>query len=129
MSCKAKLDISVCEGATIRKPFIWQMGDPLTGVNLTNYVIRMQVRSDIPSPDVIFDFSTLSGEITIGDQTTDPGLFILNLEPEVTQGLCKGRKEARVFSYDLLLIDGTVFRPLLYGKFILEPAVTRNWED
>jgi len=128
MSCKAKLNLTVCEGMSFRKTFIWKVGDPLVEVDLTDYSIRMHVRTSIPAVNIILDLSSeADAGIVIADQEEDTGMFSLELSPEMTRGLCPGGK-TRELVYDLVMTDddGTV-RPLLYGKFTIEPAVTRQW--
>ena len=85
--------------------------------DLTGYTARMQIRTEIDSPDVVISLTTQNGRITLGGEAGTITLVILAADTAniTSDGV-----------YDIEIIDGQnrVFR-VLKGKIRLEPEVTR----
>ena len=128
MACvRAKIDLIACEGATFDKNFVWKSGDPAESVDITDYtgVCHIRDKIDDEEPDFILEDGV---GVVVKNQSTDPGGYKMYMAPDDTEGACIGNKR-RSLVYDLRLTapDGTV-RMQQFGKFTIEPAVTRPWE-
>lgn len=128
MACtRAEIDLTACEGATFSKTFVWKTGSPAEAVDLTGYTGECHIRDKITDdvPDFILENAV---GVIILDQTETPGGYQMYIAAEDTQGECPGNKRRKMV-YDLALTDASgVVRMQQYGKFNLEPAVTRPWE-
>ena len=123
VSARAKIDLTIYEGATLARTFQWKTGTPVVAVNLTGYTAIMQVRADIADEVPLFDLDTVGGGVTIDTPQTD-GKYSIFIEASDTEGICPDH-ELVVGVYDLFLINGTVKMLHQYGKVRIYPAVTR----
>jgi hypothetical protein len=130
MACsKAKLDLCVSEGASFERTFIWRVGDPPEGVDLTDFLGEVHVRGQVANKSIEILFSIENGRFIIADQTENIGQFTLKLEPEATQNLCKNGQDL-VLKYDLYFKDADDnVRILIYGNFTIEATITRAWQN
>lgn len=76
--CDSTINLKIKQGATFRKRVTWKAGPEGTPVvvNLTGYTARMQIRSDIASPDVLVELTTENGGIVLGGVNGTIDLFI-----------------------------------------------------
>jgi len=116
----AKLNITLEQGATWRHSFALKGGsaanDP--ALNLAGYVARMQLRTDIPAPDVLLDMSTTNGRITVDALA---GRLDLLLSAADTAALDFDRA---VYDLEIESAGGEVTR-VLAGTVTLSKQVTR----
>ena len=108
--------ITAEQGATFTRTIVWNDadGDP---VDLTGYVVRMQVREDYFSSVASLTLTTENGRITFGDAT---GSIVLNVSATDMALL-----QANSYVYDLELEIGGVVTRLIQGTFTINAEVTR----
>ena len=88
-----------------------------TPVDLTGYSAKMQLRTSKSSPTVVFELSTVIGNIVLGGALGTIELTITETELAAIEE-CSG-------SYDLLLTDaGGIICALLEGMWTLEKGTT-----
>lgn len=63
-SLPVKRKLTIIQGATFRAAWIWKPGG--VPMDFTGCKGRMQVRSDIDSPDVLLELTTENGGMTLG---------------------------------------------------------------
>lgn len=114
----AKYKIKIDQGATLRLVFTWKTGATQIPVDLTGYTGRMQIRSDISSPDIIKDLTTENGGITLGGVDGKIMLYISALDTATFDF------ESAVYDIELIAANGDVIR-ILEGEVTLSPEVTR----
>lgn len=114
----AQLDLTIYQGATFRKSFTWQTGDPLTAVDLTGCTMRMQIRERRDATEVIVELTSENGGITITPLT---GQFALYLSATATAALAVTKA---VYDLEIVFANGDVVR-FLQGKVTVSPEVTR----
>lgn len=116
-----KLNLIIYQGATFRQSFRWttQTGSTTTAVDLTNCIVRMQVRKTIKETVKLVDASTTNGKITLID--ADDGQFEIELTDEETALL---DFNTGVYDLEIEFPSGDVVR-LLYGNVALSKEVTR----
>jgi hypothetical protein len=118
MSATVKYPITIQQGASWGRTFIWQVsvGAPK---DLTGWSAVMQVREAYGSP-VLLTLSTDNGGITLGGITGSVTLLITAAQ---TQGITKAKGV-----FDLKMIPptgpGTLDRRLIEGTVTLSKAVT-----
>lgn len=117
MSKPAKLKLTIYQGATFRKRLRWSTsgGAP---IDLTGCTARMQVRSDVESPDVLLELTTENSGITLGGTA---GTIDLLVSDEDTTAIAW---ESGVWDLEIVHPDGTVTR-LAEGSVSVSPEVTR----
>ena len=82
MSTAPKYDLLIEQGSTFERTFVWSTVNtansrlPPTPVNLTGYTARMQIRSTILSPTVLFEATTENGKIVITAATGQVKLIV-----------------------------------------------------
>lgn len=114
----AKLKLVIEQGATFRKTLTWSAGTPAVLVDLTGCTARMQIRSEIASPDILVDMTTENGGITLGGVA---GTIVMYISPVDTAAL-----SWTTGAYDLeIIFSSTDVRRLLYGPVTVSPEVTR----
>lgn len=74
MPLPAKRKLRIIQGATFRASWTWVSGG--VPVDFTGCTARMQVRSDVDSPDVLLELTTENGGIALG---AEPGRIELML--------------------------------------------------
>jgi hypothetical protein len=114
-----KLDLTIEQGATFRHQLQVKQGDG-TGApaaDLTGYTARMQIRTEVGSPNILISLTTENGRITITPLT---GLIDLQISATDTAALA-----FEVAAYDLELVSAGVVTRLVQGKVKLSPEVTR----
>ena len=114
-----KVPLKIDQGATFRKSVTWKTGTPATPVDLTGCTARMHVRSDIKSPTVLLDLTTVNGGITLGGAA---GTVELMLTDEQTAAITW---TTAVYDLEIEFATGDV-RRLLYGSVSVSPEVTRE---
>lgn len=117
-----KLNLKIEQGATYKKLLQWKAGEPSVPVDITNYQIRMQIRSELTATTTLLDLNTTNNRIVIIGAPL--GQFELRLTATETAALTF---ENGV--YDLEMVapdapDNTVTR-LLAGSVSVSPEVTR----
>lgn len=114
-------DITVYQGATFVRRFVWKTGEPPVPVDLTGYTIRMQIRLHKQSSKVLanLDNDTLGG-ITISDALN--GQFDVRIEASKTDEFLKIAQA--VYDIEMESLNGTVTR-LLEGQVSVSVQVTR----
>lgn len=90
---------------------------------LNGYSAHMQVREDPESTVVLLEFSSITGGIVIGQDSTDSqGQLSLFKAANAISAL-----EASSYSYDLFLISASGRRkPIIAGKFKIIASVTKD---
>jgi hypothetical protein len=127
------------QGAKFSQSLLWKDADGAT-IDLTGYTARMEIRSEIPSSDILLTLETNpkpgggagNGRITLGLVEDTPGgtdLYNILLEIDATDtASLVTNNEKQVWRYDLELLpaddEDEVVR-LLQGKFVVFPEVTR----
>lgn len=112
------------QGATFTQEFLWQNGTPgcpptnLTPVDLTDYSAIMQIRATINSPVVLYEASTLIGNIVLGGVL---GTITLTITATETAAFDWTRG---VYNLNLESSGGIVTR-LVQGAVAVSPEVTR----
>ena len=119
----ARENITLYQGASWRPRVIWTDSNGDT-TNITNYTIRMHIRSEITSDDTLLTASTDNGLITIN--TNQTGTFDINIPASMTAAL-----NFRTAYYDIeavsgagSVVSGIVYR-LMMGRVTLSKEVTR----
>jgi hypothetical protein len=108
-------------GSTFRDRFSWNWdnGNP---VDLTDAIIRMEVRPNLNSCEIIFSLSTENGKIVVDPE--NPNTFDIVLSHQET-----GAVDYRLYKggvYDLEIeINGSIYI-LLVGKMKFKKQVTRG---
>ncbi len=117
----AKLDLIIEQGATFRHTLFVKAGKGADAppADLTDCTARMQIRSDIDSPDVEIELTTENDRITI---TPLEGRIDLLISDEDTAALSF---EVGVHDIELEYPNGDVKRAV-QGKVVLSREVTRD---
>lgn len=113
-----KVPLKIDQGATFRKSVTWKAGTPVTPVDLTGCIARMHVRSEVKSPIVLLDLTTVNGGITLGGAA---GTVEIYLSDEQTTAITW---TTGVYDLEVEFSNGEV-RRLLYGSVTVSPEVTR----
>lgn len=111
-----KQNLTIEQGATFDKSYLWKAGKPLVPVDMTGYTGRMQIRTVVDSVTVLHELSTMNGEITLGSN----GIVRMTIPAAIT--------EAFSFTsavYDLEIIFGSTVIRLMQGTVKLSLNVTR----
>lgn len=113
----AKLDIYIEQGATFTLGLVWKdaNSDP---IDLTGYVARMQLRSNISSEEVEMEITSTDGEITLGGAAGTISIWA----PPAKTSLITSKKG--VYDLELEAPNGDVFR-VIQGSAQISPEVTR----
>jgi len=114
----AALDLPNIEmGATYRHTLFWT-NQAKVPIDLTNATARMQIRSDVASPDILWQLTTEDGGILIVPSEGRISLFIsaINTALLTTSG--------GVYDLEVVFSDGSVER-LVEGSVAFSPEVTR----
>ena len=114
----AVIDLVIYQGATFRKSFIWQTGDPPAAVNLTGATARMQIRRKASSPTADITLNTENGGIEITSPLT--GEFLINITPEMSTPVT-----ITAGVYDLEIVQGAYVTRILMGAITISPEVTK----
>lgn len=122
-SARAKVDLTIYEGATFNQTFQWKTGDPAVPVDLTGHTADMHIRADIADEEALFDLDTENGGVVIETPNAD-GKYTVHIDAEDTEGLCPDH-EIITAVYDLFLISGGERMLQQYGKVKIYPSVTR----
>lgn len=113
----AEYNFKINQGASVLKPFVWKDKNGVP-VDLTGYLVRMQVRQSASSDEILFEATTANGRFVLGP---DPGMFTLTLTAEQTSLI-----EWRRGKYDIELVSSSGFvTRLLYGVIEVSREVTR----
>ncbi len=114
-------DLAVEQGSTYTRVFTWTTGgtgcNPGTPVDLTGYGAKMQIRSNVSSPTVLFEASTANGNIVLGGTLGTITLTIPALDSAAWTFVTG--------VYDLELTMGVDATRLLQGKVAVSREVTR----
>lgn len=113
-----RLSLTILQGETFSRPLVWKAGAPAVPVDLTGCTARMQVRSQVDSPDVLLELTTANGRIEIDALA---GTLTLKLSAAETAALTW-----RNAVYDLEVVHpGGQVRRLAEGQVKVKPEVTR----
>jgi len=114
-----RLQLVILQGETYSALHVWKAGTPALPVDLTGCSARMQVRSELPSPEVLLELTTDNGRIELGGTN---GEITLKLSAAETAALTWERGK-----YDLEIVhsDASV-RRLLEGSIKVKREVTRD---
>ena len=113
-----KYDFTIEQGATTTKPFVWKSSDGQP-VDLTGYSVRMQVRRNVSSPDVLLEASTENGRFQLDAES---GKFTLVLSATITSAITW---QTGVYDIELTDSDSVVTR-LIQGQIDVSKEVTRG---
>mgnify|MGYP000154895688 CR=1 FL=1 len=111
-----KVKLVIDQGSTFRKHLVWKAGT--VPVNLTGCTARMQIRSEVGSPDILASLTTENGGITLGGTA---GTIDLYLSPTATTLFTW---EDGVYDMEFVLGNGDVVRKIV-GTVKVSPEVTR----
>lgn len=114
-----KVKLTIDQGATFRKRFVWKSGSPATPVDLTGYKARMQIRAEVESPEALLTLTTENGGITLGGVTGEIDLYVSAV---VTTGF---DWTDGVYDIELVTPNGDVIRRIA-GTVVVTPEVTRD---
>jgi len=115
----AQLNLTIEQGATYRRKLSVSSGTPAAPLNLTGYTIRMQVRPNVRSADVLIALNNSNGRITVNAAA---GEFTLALSAAETAALSFNDG---VYDIELQSPSGDVIR-LAQGLVKVSPEVTRD---
>ena len=116
-------NVGIEQGATLVRQFVWQTGTPgcpptnLVPVDLTGYSALLQIRSSVSSAVVLYEASTVLGNIVLGGST---GTITLTISAADTAAFSWTRG---VYNLNMSL-NGVVTR-LVQGAVAVSPEVTR----
>jgi hypothetical protein len=115
-------DYTIEQGATFTDTITWSISG--SGVNLTGYDVRMQVRQTYADLDsvIILSASIDESNIVLANQATYPGQFTITIPASVTELL--EWEGAAKYDIEVESANGTVTR-LLQGQIRLSREVTR----
>ena len=134
MGCVAcEVPITIYEGGTFDRKYVWKTGDPAVAVDLTGYRARMALKRKLSDPDPLITIDSTS-EVWEPDHQT--AIFFgaengewhyrIYIRDDDTLGLCSGLKDIDGV-YDLFLENPygeTVLRQ--YGTANIKAAVRRT---
>ena len=123
-SARARVDLTIYEGATFNQTFQWKTGDPAVPVDLTGFSARMHIRESIESETALLELDSDGGGVVIDDPPAD-GKYSVHLAATETAGLCRDHERINAV-YDILLILDDVVLLQQYGKAKIYPSVTRD---
>lgn len=115
-----RLPITILQGETLRRTMVWKAGAPAVPVDLTGCTARMQVRSEVGSPDVLLELTTANGHIEIEPLDGEITLLLSAAETAAITSWQRG-----VYDLEVVHSDGSV-RRLLEGSVKVKPEVTRT---
>ncbi len=117
----AKLDLLIEQGATFRHTLFVKagIGADAPAADLTGCKVRMQIRSDVDSPDVLIELTTENDRIAT---TPLDGRIDLRIDDEDTSAL---DFDAGVHDIEIEWSNGDVDR-IVQGKVGLSREVTRD---
>ena len=118
MTTPAKLKFTIYQGATFRKRLKWTAPSG-TPVDLTGCTARMQVRSEVASPDALLELTTVNGGIVLGGAL---GTIDLYVSDEDTGAIAW---DGGVWDLEIVHPGGEVTR-LAQGSVSVSPEVTRG---
>ena len=118
MTKPAKLKFTIYQGATFRKRLTWTAPSG-TPVDLTGCTARMQVRSEVESPDALLELTTVNGGIVLGGAL---GTIDLYVSDEDTGAITW---DGGVWDLEIVHPGGEVTR-LAQGSVSVSPEVTRD---
>lgn len=114
-----KVRLSIVQGEDFHKRFTWQAGTPAAPVDLTGCSARMQVRSQVDSPNVLLALHTDDGSLTLGGAA---GTVDMDLGNAATAAITW---PAAVYDLEIVFPSGQV-RRLLKGQVAVDREVTRG---
>jgi hypothetical protein len=112
-----KRSMPIIQGADLNLTFTWRSAG--TPVNLTGATARLQVRSDIDSPDVLLELTTENGGIQLGGAAGTVRRY-MNATGTAALTWTEG-----VYDMEIIFADGSV-RRLLAGNASVSREVTRS---
>lgn len=115
----ATIDLTIYQGTSYVKEFIWMAGDPQEPVDLTGCTARMQARTSFRSEEVYLDLTTENGGIELG---LVPGGIKISVDPEQSSPI---EVLSLVYDIEIYFLGGQVERPVK-GKITLDPEVTKS---
>lgn len=111
-----RFNLTIEQGATFKKRFVWRdkNGRPF---KLADWTAVMQIRPSVGSAAVIYELSSATGTILLGNN----GIVELMIPSMDTESITEG-------VYDLLLMapDGLTEVRLIQGRVAVAPGVTQN---
>lgn len=117
-----EMPLTIYQGATFRKRFIWRSGPTIAEaelVDLTDCVSRAYVREKYDSPEPLAKMMTENGLIVLGGAAAT---IDLHLPPSMTSAI-PYLKRGAVWDQEIEWPDGDVCR-LFYGPVTISPEVT-----
>jgi hypothetical protein len=130
----ANIPITIYEGGTFDKSFIWKTGSPSAAVDLTGYTANMMVRAKLADTTPLLSVplgvipwvADAATGIYIPTQTGDDiGKYRIYLKDNETVGMCAAHKDIAGV-YDLFLYSAAGEAVLKqYGVATIVAAVTR----
>lgn len=110
-------DIVIEQGTTLNIPIQWKPNNNV--INITNYVITMQIRKFIEDTTVLLELSTTNGKIIITDSVS--GVFTVKISPSDTSTATWSNG---VYDINILDTNANVYK-VLKGTALLNKSVTR----
>jgi len=136
MSCvEANIPITILEGGTFDKSYLWKTGNPAVAVDLTGYTAKMMIRAkladatpllSVPLGTVPWVADADTGIYIYAQTGEDIGKYRIYLKDDDTLGMCAGHKDINGV-YDLFLYTFAGEAVLKqYGAATIKAAVTRT---
>ena len=121
MAAVFKVKLTILKGSTFSQLVTWKTGDPATPVDLTGCTARMQIRSDIDSPDVLAEFTTENGGIELGgtDGTIRYGIMTATETAAIDW-------EGGTYDLEIVFADDVTVQKKIKGAVVVVPEVTRD---
>lgn len=114
----ASINLTIYQGATFVKDFIWKAGDPQVPVDLTGCSARMQARTSFNSEKSYLDLTTENGGLELGLVPGGIRVKVLPGQSSLIDVL------ALVYDIEIIFPGGQVERPIK-GKITIDPEVTK----
>jgi len=111
-----KVKLVIDQGSTFRKRLTWKAGT--VPVDLTGCTARMQIRSEVASPDVLASLTTENGGITLGGVAGTIDLYISSVATTLFTW------EEGVYDIEFVMGNGDVARKIV-GTVKVSLEVTR----
>lgn len=113
------LNLTIYQGSTFKK--VIKLTTPSTGepVNLTDVIVRMQVRQSIADTVVLLEFTATEQRATVTNAEAGEITLLLSAIKTAEITFVTG-----VYDLEIQFLDGTVYR-ILQGTIKVSPEVTR----
>lgn len=114
----AVINLTIYQGATFVKDFVWMAGDPQEPVDLTGCIARMHARTSYSAEEKYLDLTTENGGLQLG---LVPGGIRMNVSPEQSSVI---DVSSLVYDIEVVFLGGQVERPIK-GRITIDPEATK----